>query len=470
MTEIKDEAWDRRRAMRNEKAINNSNLRVSHRFYSIILCSLLLAICSLTFLSCQNSFVPEDDAPLPANCGTVSLSLADNNMRTILPAAPMIGDIAVYELNFVAAGGGAVNKTITLAHPDVMDPVILVAGTYNLTVNAYKVSKAPSNLIAQAITNSIAIIPGTDISVTVVFKPLYGGTGYNGSFRYNITLNTSTITLTGATMSIWNSGGTQVGSNVTLTTTGTKQTTGSISLASGMYTVKFIITGTKATTPVTPYTFEWNELMHVYANLESGFTHEFKDTNFHNTHWNVTFDASYGGSYEFGSHPNLDIARATQSILHNGKITVTPPVRPGYRFDGWFTETAFTNQWTLATDSVVKDMTLYAKWTANTKTITVSVDSIVDGTAAADKALVIPDITKGSSAASTISLTGTYDSIAWKVSKIGDPSQKVSIGTAASLSLNGTNANYNTVGGHFVELTVTKGGKEYRVNIPFKVV
>jgi uncharacterized repeat protein (TIGR02543 family) len=273
-------------------------------------------------------------------------------------------------------------------------------------------------------------------------------------------------------MSIWNSGGTQVGSNVALTTTGVRQTTGSVSLPSGMYTVKFIITGTKATTPVTPYTFEWNELMQVYTNLESGFTHIFNDTNFHNTHWNVTFDtsSSYGGTYEYTTHPSLSIVRATQSILHNDKIIVTDPVRPGYRFDGWFTEVACTNQWVLASASVVKDMTLYAKWTPNDKTITVSVDSIVDGMTTGDKAISIPNITKGSSTAVSINVTGSYTAIAWKVSKIGDPSQKVSIGTAASLSLNGTNTNYNTVGGHFLELTVTKDGKEYRLNIPFNVV
>lgn len=40
------------------------------------------------------------------------------------------------------------------------------------------------------------------------------------------------------------------------------------------------------------------------------------------------------------------------------------PTAPGYRFDGWYKEAACTNAWRFDTDTVQTDMTLYAKWTA----------------------------------------------------------------------------------------------------------
>lgn len=40
------------------------------------------------------------------------------------------------------------------------------------------------------------------------------------------------------------------------------------------------------------------------------------------------------------------------------------PIRIGYTFDGWFAESVATNKWTFATDSIVRDTMLFAKWTA----------------------------------------------------------------------------------------------------------
>ena len=74
----------------------------------------------------------------------------------------------------------------------------------------------------------------------------------------------------------------------------------------------------------------------------------------------VTFD-SQGGSpvsaqtgVNYGTH-------ATQP---------TAPRRTGYTFGGWYKESACTNAWTFATDIVTSNMTLYAKWTINSDTVT----------------------------------------------------------------------------------------------------
>lgn len=40
-----------------------------------------------------------------------------------------------------------------------------------------------------------------------------------------------------------------------------------------------------------------------------------------------------------------------------------PPVKEGYRFDGWFTDVSCLDEWDFGLDTVSGDMTLYAGWT-----------------------------------------------------------------------------------------------------------
>jgi uncharacterized repeat protein (TIGR02543 family) len=48
----------------------------------------------------------------------------------------------------------------------------------------------------------------------------------------------------------------------------------------------------------------------------------------------------------------------------------TAPTKTGYSFGGWYKEAGLTNAWTFASDTVTAATTLYAKWTANTYTVT----------------------------------------------------------------------------------------------------
>ena len=75
--------------------------------------------------------------------------------------------------------------------------------------------------------------------------------------------------------------------------------------------------------------------------------------------YTVTFD-SQGGS-------------AVDSIPadHGNKITEpAEPVLEGCAFGGWFKEAACTTAWNFAVDTVTADITLYAKWTINSYTVT----------------------------------------------------------------------------------------------------
>lgn len=52
------------------------------------------------------------------------------------------------------------------------------------------------------------------------------------------------------------------------------------------------------------------------------------------------------------------------TVSDNPKISApTPPTREGYRFVGWYTDEACTDQWNFESDTVISNMTLYAKWT-----------------------------------------------------------------------------------------------------------
>ena len=54
-----------------------------------------------------------------------------------------------------------------------------------------------------------------------------------------------------------------------------------------------------------------------------------------------------------------------QSVATGGLVTEpTPPTRAGFGFEGWYTDTDFTDSWDFATDVVTSDITLFAKWGA----------------------------------------------------------------------------------------------------------
>lgn len=64
-------------------------------------------------------------------------------------------------------------------------------------------------------------------------------------------------------------------------------------------------------------------------------------------------------------------APANQEVIRGNKVTEPDvPTETGYTFGGWYKESACTNAWNFATETVAGDVTLYAKWTVNTYTIT----------------------------------------------------------------------------------------------------
>lgn len=81
-----------------------------------------------------------------------------------------------------------------------------------------------------------------------------------------------------------------------------------------------------------------------------------------------TFTPNYTVTFDENGHGTAPDA---QCLAKNGKAT-TPaaPTATGYTFGGWYKEAGCTNAWDFANDVVTADITLYAKWTINTHTVT----------------------------------------------------------------------------------------------------
>ncbi|MCL2236758.1 MAG: InlB B-repeat-containing protein [Treponema sp.] len=310
------------------------------------------------FASCTEPFTAWN-IDLPEGKGSFSLSLS--SARTILPTAPLLDDFANYTLAFVATTGGE-DETVNRTNATLLsDPIILYAGTYTLTVTAYK---AGDLIAARGTTTGIVITPGQNNTASVTLHALLDEPNTEGTFKWNITLNTSPVTVTLATMKIYNSDGTQQGANANLSASGTSS--GERALASGMYTVSFYLEGTEEGENKS---VKWDELLYVYATLESGFAYTFTDEHFKKINWKVTLDNNFEGG---GS--------VTQSVMHGGTISrpSPDPARSKYDFIDWYTtNAAFTTPYDFASP-VTNDLTLFARWEL-TPVVTVTVDGVTSG-------------------------------------------------------------------------------------------
>jgi uncharacterized repeat protein (TIGR02543 family) len=339
--------------------------RTKTPWYSVVNSFFFFTLLSTLFLTaCPDTINPPPKTkpgivqPLPAGYGSFTPVIAHNTARTILPAAPALSDFTRFELHFTPVDGQGVALTTERPYTDTgaLEPVELFAGTYNLLVNAYK----GSEIAARGTLKNIIISAAANVPGTIVLRALFDGEGA-GTFTWNITLDASPITLNTATMTIKNSNGAVQEPVVTLENLGI--TSGSRSLPSGLYTVVFAINGVQDNVP---QTLIWNELLHVYAELESKFSTAFTARHFTNTHWNVTFNENYTGG-----------SSLTQSVMHGVAVKEPSPapVRDGFIFGGWYKEADAENLWKFA-DYITDNITLYAKWTKDTTPPTIELTNL----------------------------------------------------------------------------------------------
>ena len=94
----------------------------------------------------------------------------------------------------------------------------------------------------------------------------------------------------------------------------------------------------------------------------------------------------------FESNGGTTVAPITD-VAYNAAITApTDPTKTDCTFQGWYKDVALTDQWDFATDTVIDNITLYAKWKADTDTYTVTFESN-GGTAVAAITDVVYDTT-----------------------------------------------------------------------------
>ncbi|OMF37599.1 hypothetical protein BK133_05990, partial [Paenibacillus sp. FSL H8-0548] len=117
--------------------------------------------------------------------------------------------------------------------------------------------------------------------------------------------------------------------------------------------------GGNATAPTSP-----SRTGHTFTGWDAGFT-------------GVTVSATITAQYSVNEYTvsfNSNGGNEVNAIDANFGTTITAPTVPtreGYNFDGWYKEAGLTNTWLFASDTVpANDITLFAKWTIKTYTIT----------------------------------------------------------------------------------------------------
>jgi uncharacterized repeat protein (TIGR02543 family) len=492
----------------------------------ILLCSLLTALCYLIFgcqepsLSLEQENFPGD---LPDGKGSFSLSInMTDAARTILPINhPVENDFALYTLKFTLKSNSTVS-TVDREPAVSSGPVYLDPGTYTLEVTAF-LDETKTKLAARgSSTSDIVINAGQNTTGAVLLKAIIEE-GKGGYFKYTVTLPTTGLAT--ATMAV-NRQNTSVPviTPVNLLSSGA----GTLTLNSGFYDVIFTLKKTDDQTLV------WRELLHIYANLESVFTHTFNSNDFYRTAYAITFNANggtpapvmqninHGGvvtqpgamtktgntfdgwfkeagfttSWNFATDTVIDDitlyakwtpviyavtfnadggtpAPAQQDIAYGG--TVTQPsamTKTGYTFGGWYKEAAFTNTWNFATDTVTGNTILYAKWTPNSAVITITVEEIEDKARDLIANVTISRTGTGYDKTKTFTLAdaGLYSSIEWTIDGVGAFAGETITGNEASFTVDATNPKYNSIGGHPVYLLVKIGDTWYSKTILVTIV
>jgi uncharacterized repeat protein (TIGR02543 family) len=323
---------------------------------------LLTVLCSLLICSCPSPLTQTSPKELPQGFGSFSLSV--NTQRTILPGIPALTDFAVYTLAFTAVSGGE-NKTEDRTNAQLASsPVVLAAGTYSLTVRAYKDAEK-TRLAARGTLANIEITSGATVSQTVILKAI--GNEGSGTFGWNINITASGVT--GAGMAIKRNDAHISGSPFALNTSGVS--TGSLTLDSGVYNIRFTLEKDAEEEAV------WNEVLYVYAELTSDFSIIFDDDFFYRTRYNVIFVYNNGDT------------DGSQSVEHGGIITRPgDPARTGYTFGGWYTDAALTAPYDDFNAPVYNDFSLYAKWAPITFNFYDEVAAYA--TAAENKTIIVP--------------------------------------------------------------------------------
>jgi len=252
---------------------------------AVFVAVLLVTAALITGCPTPESSGGKEKEQLPEGMGAVKISFADTveqSRSTIMPDSTpyLVTDfLGGFTLEFKPVGGGAGDtKIVEIASVAASYPAIpLAAGTYTLDVLAYLGPTAKEKPVAGFSKNNIVINVGQTETIAITLEALADGKG-TGTFNWSITNSISVpAAISKATMTISKISPLTPQSPIDLKddfqAPSSPPVVGHQDLSSGYYYVDFEII-------VADKTNNFRHILHVYQNMTSAFTYEFKDDHF----------------------------------------------------------------------------------------------------------------------------------------------------------------------------------------------
>jgi len=245
----------------------------------------LLMLSAMLVTGCGSDITAEKPYTPPPGMGAVKLSFDNNIARTITPVGATLGSFNGFTLQFYNTSGGAAKGPLHRNSSNLNNSVELMYGTYTLIVIAYldmsgytDENTSPTTLTrpaAAATVEGINITRGDTTPVTVVLKafiekPTGVSADAKGTFSWNIT--NDIIGLDNAIMTVTPIDDTTVSLTKNFITAGSNDDSlvSTELLDAGYYYVDFVLI--KGSDGIT-----FRHVLHIYQNMTSQFTYEFKN-------------------------------------------------------------------------------------------------------------------------------------------------------------------------------------------------
>ncbi len=329
------------------------------------------------------------------NSSTNTISIPANDYGTIQARAnwSYINYTITYDLG---GGSGAhgnpttytyVTPTITLVQGSLTKTGYTFAGWFDAATGGNQVTSIPLNSTG----NRTLYARWSVVNYTITYT-LNGGTNAAGNpSTYNIESNTITLaspTRTGYTFNGWYSEAAFTNQITEIPTGSTGNRTLYAKWTATSYTITYTLNGgVNGANPAT-YTIE-SDTITLANGTRTGYTFGgwFSEETFQNqvtqiasgsvgnrtlyAKWNLI---DYTITYTLNDGTNNVNNPATYNI-ESATITFSSPTRTGYSFDGWYAEAAFTNEITEIASGSIGNITIHAKWS----TVSYSITYILDG-------------------------------------------------------------------------------------------
>ncbi len=231
---------------------------------------------------------------------------------------------------------------------------------YTYTKEGYTISAWSPAVPATMPAENLTVSATSTVNTYTVTYQVNGETVNTVQYAYGAEIEPYTYTLTGYTVGAWNETvpATMPARDLTVTADATVNT----------YTVTYVVDGNQVHEDSVPY----GTAIPAYTYSKTGYTFSGWDAALPETMpaQNLTLNGTTTvNAYTITFDSNGGSAVASVTADYGTALTQPEdPTRTGYTFRGWYTDTALTKAF-LFTTMPAEDVTLYAKWEANTYTL-----------------------------------------------------------------------------------------------------